>query len=193
MSFPSSKSNGSLKKKSSQTISSSTINNNTLSEKNSFETQNSTLKILQNTIENYEIGKKLGEGTFSKVYIGTHKKTKEKVAIKIMSKNQIKEESDKIRIIKEINIHKRCHHINIIQQYNIIEKKNLIYIITEYASNGELFDYIVQKKKLYEIEACRLYNQLISGLEYLHKQRICHRDLKPENLLLDSNKILKIL
>ena len=192
MSFPSSKSNGSLKKKSSQTISSSTINNNTLSEKNSFETQNSTLKILQNTIENYEIGKKLGEGTFSKVYIGTHKKTKEKVAIKIMSKNQIKEESDKIRIIKEINIHKRCHHINIIQQYNIIEKKNLIYIITEYASNGELFDYIVQKKKLYEIEACRLYNQLISGLEYLHKQRICHRDLKPENLLLDSNKILKI-
>ena len=64
-----------------------------------------------------------------------------------MSKNQIKEESDKIRIIKEINIHKRCHHINIIQQYNIIEKKNLIYIITEYDSNGELFDYIVQKKK----------------------------------------------
>ncbi len=192
MSFPSSKSNGSLKKKIPENISKSTINNGTLSEKNSYETQNSTLKILQNTIENYEIGKKLGEGTFSKVYIGTHKKTKEKVAIKIMSKNQIKEESDKIRIIKEINIHKRCHHTNIIQQYNIIETKNLIYIITEYASNGELFDYIVQKKKLYEIEACRLYNQLISGLEYLHKQRICHRDLKPENLLLDTNKILKI-
>ena len=196
MSFESPKSNGiSSKNETLENISSITINN-TFNEKNQIDILNELTDENNynndNKIDNYIIGKKLGEGTFSKVYIGTHKKTKEKVAIKVMSKNQIKEESDKQRIIKEINIQKRCHHINIIQQYNIIETKTLIYIITEYASGGELFDYIVQKKKLYEIEACRFYNQIISGLEYLHKQRICHRDLKPENLLLDSNKILKI-
>ena len=196
MSFESPKSNGiSSKNETLENISSITINN-TFNEKNQTDILNELTDENNfnndNKIDNYIIGKKLGEGTFSKVYIGTHKKTKEKVAIKVMSKNQIKEESDKQRIIKEINIQKRCHHINIIQQYNIIETKTLIYIITEYASGGELFDYIVQKKKLYEIEACRFYNQIISGLEYLHKQRICHRDLKPENLLLDSNKILKI-
>ena len=43
-----------------------------------------------------------------------------------------------------------------------------------------------------EIEACRIFQQLINGLEYLHKQKICHRDLKPENLLFDSKKNLKI-
>ena len=143
-------------------------------------------------IGDFKIGLKLGQGTFSKVCQGTHMPTGEKVAIKIMSKDQIKEKSDQIRIEKEINIQKKLHHQNIVQQYAIIETQTTIYIISEYCSGGELFDYIVSKRKLYEVEACRIYQQLISGLEYLHKQRICHRDLKPENLLFDSKHILKI-
>ena len=143
-------------------------------------------------IGDFKIGAKLGQGTFSKVCQGIHMPTGEKVAIKIMSKDQIKEKSDQIRIEKEINIQKKLHHQNIVQQYAIIETKTTIYIISEYCSGGELFDYIVSKRKLYEVEACRIYQQLISGLEYLHKQRICHRDLKPENLLFDSKHILKI-
>ena len=143
-------------------------------------------------IGDFKIGAKLGQGTFSKVCQGIHLPTGEKVAIKIMSKDQIKEKSDKIRIEKEINIQKKLHHQNIVQQYAIIETDYTIYIISEYCSGGELFDYIVSKRKLYEVEACRIYQQLISGLEYLHKQRICHRDLKPENLLFDSKHNLKI-
>ncbi len=143
-------------------------------------------------IGDFKIGAKLGQGTFSKVCQGIHMPTKEKVAIKIMSKEQIKEKSDQIRIEKEINIQKKLHHQNIVQQYAIIETQSTIYIISEYCSGGELFDYIVSKRKLYEVEACRIYQQLISGLEYLHKQRICHRDLKPENLLFDSKHNLKI-
>ena len=57
-------------------------------------------------IGDFKIGSKLGQGTFSKVCQGTHMPTGEKVAIKIMSKDQIKEKSDKIRIEKEINIQK---------------------------------------------------------------------------------------
>ena len=148
---------------------------------------------LNNTlIGDFKIGAKLGQGTFSKVCQGIHLPTGEKVAIKILSKDQIKEKSDKIRIEKEINIQKKLHHQNIVQQYAIIETDHIIYIISEYCSGGELFDYIVSKRKLYEVEACRIYQQLISGLEYLHKQRICHRDLKPENLLFDSKHNLKI-
>ena len=150
-------------------------------------------RILNNLmIGDFKIGTKLGQGTFSKVCQGIHMPTGEKVAIKIMSKDQIKEKTDQIRIEKEINIQKKLHHQNIVQQYAIIETKTTIYIISEYCSGGELFDYIVSKRKLYEVEACRIYQQLISGLEYLHKQRICHRDLKPENLLFDSKHILKI-
>lgn len=61
----------------------------------------------------------------------------------------------------------------------------------EYIQGKELFDYIVSKRRLSEIEACNFYQQIISGIEYLGKIRVVHRDLKPENLLLDKEKILK--
>jgi len=63
----------------------------------------------------------------------------------------------------------------------------------EYACGGELFDYIVRKDRLTEKEACRFYNQIVSGIEFLHSKGIAHRDLKPENLLLDKQKNLKIV
>ena len=144
------------------------------------------------TIGDFKIGSKIGQGTFSKVCMGIHIPTGEKVAIKILPKNQIKEKTDKIRIEKEISLQKKLHHQNIIHQYSVLDTENSIYIITEYCSGGELFDYIVSKRRLPEIEACRIFQQLINGLEYLHKQKICHRDLKPENLLFDSKHNLKI-
>ena len=63
----------------------------------------------------------------------------------------------------------------------------------EYCVNGELFDYIVQHQRLHEKAAIRIFQQLVSGIEYIHKSGICHRDLKPENLLLDFDKTLKIV
>ena len=62
----------------------------------------------------------------------------------------------------------------------------------EYASGGELFDYIVKRKRLQEEEACRFTQQIISGVEYIHKSRICHRDLKPENIMIDQQLNVKI-
>ena len=56
----------------------------------------------------------------------------------------------------------------------------------EYACGGELFDYIVRKDRLSEKEAVKFYQQVISGIEFLHSKGIAHRDLKPENLLLDK-------
>ena len=63
----------------------------------------------------------------------------------------------------------------------------------EYASGGELFDYIVKKGRVKEMEAARFFLQIISGIEYLHRMGVVHRDLKPENLLLDQYKNIKII
>jgi len=63
----------------------------------------------------------------------------------------------------------------------------------EHAVGGELFDYIVANTKLTEREACKFFQQIIAGVEYVHKLNIVHRDLKPENLLLDKQKNIKIV
>ena len=149
-------------------------------------------------IGDYNISKTIGEGTFGKVKLGIHKMTNEKVAIKILEKNRIVDVADIERVSREIHILKLIRHPNIIQLYEvrprqIIETPAKLYLIMEYASSGELFDYIVSQTRIKELEACKFFQQLIAGIEYIHKLNVVHRDLKPENLLLDHNHDIKIV
>ena len=65
------------------------------------------------------IGRSLGSGTFGKVRIGTHTITGEKVAIKILEKDRIKDKGDVERVTREINILKKVRHPNVIQLYEV--------------------------------------------------------------------------
>ena len=79
------------------------------------------------------------------------------MAVKILEKNKISDVGDVERISRELLILKLLRHPNIIQLYEIIETQSHLYLIMEYCSGGELFDYIVKKKRLREDEACRFY------------------------------------
>lgn len=115
------------------------------------------------------------------------------VAVKILEKRKITEEADVQRVTREIDILKLIRHPNIIQLFEIIETPKQLFLIMEYVSGGELFDYIVKKQKLKEIEACKFIQQIICGIEYLHELGIVHRDLKPENLLLDYEQKIRLV
>ena len=58
---------------------------------------------------------------------------------------------------------------------------------------SRLFDYIVSNNRIRENEASRFFQQIIDGIEYIHRLNIVHRDLKPENLLLDEKINIKIV
>ncbi|CAK57035.1 unnamed protein product (macronuclear) [Paramecium tetraurelia] len=139
-------------------------------------------------MKSYTIDKDLGQGTFSKVKLGIHKLTGEKVAIKIIDKTK-QQESDYVRIHREISILRKLRHPNVVQLFEIVESDSKLYIVTEYASGGELFDHIVSNKRLEEREAARLFIQLIHAVTYIHEHQIVHRDLKPENVLLNEGTL----
>ena len=80
----------------------------------------------------YLFGKALGKGTFGKVKLATHLLTNEKVAIKILEKNRIKDKKDIDRISREIKILKKVRHPNVIQLYEIIETDTELFLIMEY-------------------------------------------------------------
>lgn len=145
------------------------------------------------TLAHYNIGRTIGKGTFGKVKLGIHNLTGEKVAVKILEKDKIKDASDVERVSREIKILKLMRHPNIICLYEIIETPKQLFLIMEYACGGELFDYIVARSKLKEVQACIFFQQLLSGIEYLQRVGVVHRDLKPENLLLDENNNIKIV
>ena len=147
----------------------------------------------EKSLSQFVMGQKLGEGMFGKVRLATHILTGEKVAIKILEKAKILEQADKIRVEREIRILKQLKHTNIIQLYSVIQTTTTIYLVMEYSPGKELFDYIVNKRRLSESESCEFFQQIVSGVDYMHKNRICHRDLKPENMLLDSNRTIKII
>lgn len=142
----------------------------------------------------FKIKQVIGEGTFATVRLAENRQTGEQVAIKIMEKSKIVQEEDKIRIDREIKVLKNLRHPNIVHLYSVIKTDEKIYLIMEYVKGKELFDYIVMKKKLSESESCLFYQQIISGIEYLHKIKYVHRDIKPENLLInEETKELKIV
>lgn len=111
--------------------------------------------IRKRVIGHYLIEGEIGEGTFGKVRKGTHRLTREKVAIKILEKSRITDVTDVERVAREIHILKLIRHPHIVQLYEIIETPMQLYLIMEYASGGELFDYIVKKVRVPEIEACK--------------------------------------
>jgi len=139
-------------------------------------------------IGNYILLSTIGSGTFSTVKLGIHLPTQQKVAIKILDKNKIKDENDIKRISREIHILSKLYHPNIAQLYETIPSENHIYIIMEYIEGHDLFQYIFSLTRLTELKASKLFRQLISCLEYIHTLGIVHRDIKPENILLNKKK-----
>eukprot|EP00761_Pharyngomonas_kirbyi_P008524 gb/GECH01008536.1/.p1 GENE.gb/GECH01008536.1/~~gb/GECH01008536.1/.p1 ORF type:complete len:428 (+),score=109.33 gb/GECH01008536.1/:1-1284(+) len=143
-------------------------------------------------IGKYELGKTLGQGTFSKVKYGTDKDGEQAYAIKVVDRKQVLKENMEHQLKREIAIMKILKHQNVVDLVEVLQTKKHIYIILELVTGGELFDRIVKAKRFDEDTARRYFQQLILGLEYCHSQGIAHRDLKPENLLLDDKDTLKI-
>nr|POE89365.1 isoform 2 of snf1-related protein kinase catalytic subunit alpha kin10 [Quercus suber] len=142
--------------------------------------------------EKYKLGKIIGRGAFGKVRIATDIQTTCEVAVKILVREtMVKKKMEEI-VYREIEILRSLRHPHIIRLYEVIDTPKEIYFVMEYAKKGDLLEYILDMGKLQEEEARKIFQQIISGVEYCHENYVVHRDLKPDNLLLDSEQNVKI-
>ncbi|XP_030626845.1 5'-AMP-activated protein kinase catalytic subunit alpha-2 [Chanos chanos] len=143
-------------------------------------------------IGHYILGDTLGVGTFGKVKIGEHQLTGHKVAVKILNRQKIRSLDVVGKIKREIQNLKLFRHPHIIKLYQVISTPTDFFMVMEYVSGGELFDYICKHGRVEDTEARRLFQQIISAVDYCHRHMVVHRDLKPENVLLDGCMNAKI-
>ncbi|KAJ3339763.1 Map microtubule affinity-regulating kinase [Entophlyctis luteolus] len=127
-------------------------------------------------IGNYVFQKTVGEGNFAKVKLAKHKITGIEVAIKVIDKTTL-DEKKLGKLYREVRIMKMLNHPHIVKLYEVIETNYTVFLVMEYASGGELYDYLVVHGKMKEKEARSKFRQIVSAAE---------------NLLLDSNLDIKI-
>jgi len=142
-------------------------------------------------IGKYRLGKTIGKGNFAKVKLARHLPTGRECAIKIIDKSQLNHQSLP-KVFREMRIMKQLDHPNIVKLYEVIETEKTLYLVMEYASGGEVFDYLVAHGRMKEKEARLKFRQIVSAVQYCHQKSIVHRDLKAENLLLDGDMNIKI-
>ncbi|KAG5857693.1 MAP/microtubule affinity-regulating kinase 3a isoform X3 [Anguilla rostrata] len=142
-------------------------------------------------IGNYRLLRTIGKGNFAKVKLARHILTGREVAIKIIDKTQLNPTSLQ-KLFREVRIMKILNHPNIVKLFEVIETEKTLYLVMEYASGGEVFDYLVAHGRMKEKEARAKFRQIVSAVQYCHQKHIVHRDLKAENLLLDADMNIKI-
>ncbi|XP_076097811.1 MAP/microtubule affinity-regulating kinase 3-like isoform X5 [Mytilus galloprovincialis] len=142
-------------------------------------------------IGKYRLIKTIGKGNFAKVKLAKHVPTGREVAIKIIDKTQLNPSSLQ-KLFREVRIMKMLDHPNIVKLFEVIQTEKTLYLVMEYASGGEVFDYLVAHGRMKEKEARAKFRQIVSAVQYCHQKHIVHRDLKAENLLLDGDMNIKI-
>ena len=141
-----------------------------------------------NIKEFYKIEGTIGRGSFATVKKAKHRETKEKFAVKVLSKRKMNE-TDLNALRQEIEILKTVDHPNIVKLVDIFEDDRHVCLVMERLLGGELFDQILKNDNFSEYEAREAISSIIDALAYCHSLGIIHRDIKPENLLLQDKDV----
>ncbi|KAK0401618.1 hypothetical protein QR680_015878 [Steinernema hermaphroditum] len=140
----------------------------------------------------YRVGRFLGKGGFARCYEVTESGTSQKLAAKVVSRESISRKTTRSKMVQEIAIHRDLQHPNIVKMMDYFVDDHNVYCIMELCESQSLMELHQRRIVVSEEEARYFMGQIISGMEYVHDQKVIHRDLKLGNLFLTSNMIVKI-
>ena len=148
----------------------------------------------QEVSSKYLIIRKIGQGTFSQVYLCSHKQNSQKVALKVIEKHLLIKSNQKQEMTsKEVTIMRSLDHPYILKFLQAHEDQNTVYISQEYAIGGDLHKFMRRKIGFFnEKKLAKFMYQILMGLNYLHHKNIIHRDVKAENVFVVSDEGLHV-
>jgi len=141
----------------------------------------------------YDISGKLGDGDFSKVFLGIHRNSGQDYAVKQVPRRKMVWE--KRNIFEEEIAHLKMVRggPSIAQLFDVYEEEEQSYLVLEFMRGGELFDRIMDMPDFTEKDARDCTRCMLEALAFMHEKRIVHRDVKPENLLLISDEDARLV
>eukprot|EP01102_Stenamoeba_stenopodia_P011797 TRINITY_DN3648_c0_g1_i1.p1 TRINITY_DN3648_c0_g1~~TRINITY_DN3648_c0_g1_i1.p1 ORF type:complete len:930 (+),score=207.80 TRINITY_DN3648_c0_g1_i1:328-3117(+) len=163
---------------------------------NKFKISKDSIEVFKTNIENhYTVTGEIARGTYSIVLSGVSKDNNEKVAIRCLEEGQY--DDKKIQTLqREVAIMKKMDHPNIIRLFDIYVDKPKVYMVMEFVpSCDDLTVRIGEVDHYSEGAGLNIARQIISAVEYLHRNGVAHRDLKSDNILISGppgEEIVKI-
>ncbi|KAI9009529.1 kinase-like domain-containing protein [Gaertneriomyces semiglobifer] len=137
------------------------------------------------TIDDFELLKVIGKGSFGKVMQVRKRDTNRIYAMKIIRKSHIVERAEVAHTLAERTVLAKLQHPFIVPLKFSFQTPDKLYLVLAFVNGGELFHHLQREGKFDEDRAKFYAAELLCALECLHGYNIIYRDLKPENILLD--------
>ena len=143
-------------------------------------------------VEDFELMKVIGRGSFGKVMMVRKKGDSKVYAMKILRKAAIVERNQVEHTKAEREILEEADHPFLMKLHFAFQTSTKLYLVMDMITGGELFFHLKNDRRFKEPRA-RLYcAEIVLGIGYLHERSIIYRDLKPENILLDAEGHVKL-
>jgi predicted Ser/Thr protein kinase len=135
----------------------------------------------------YAVGRELGRGGFSVVYLARDQALDSDVAIKLLVPPPAAAALARERMLREVQAVRGLSHTNIVAVHDFVDDGPWSFVVMEYVAGPDLAERVRRHGPLSVEESVRLGREVALGLALAHRNGVIHRDVKPQNILLDPD------